>query len=152
MYFCLLVLGNQLATNCYSASNAGCGIVNDNPNSYGSTFNSVNGGMFAMEWNSKNIAIWMWNEGSIPDNAMSDSPNPASWGMPFARWIFGSWCPSSHFANHQVIFDLTFCGDWDGAVFGGDCPNDGSCYDFVKNNPSAFSEAYWSIHFMRVFQ
>ncbi len=105
-----------------------------------------------MEWTSQHIATWMWNENDIPSNAKSNNPNPTTWGVPYGQWIFGSWCPNSHFKNHQVVFDLTFCGDWDGAVFSNDCPNDGSCTDYVKNNPKAFTEAYWNINFMKVFQ
>jgi hypothetical protein len=30
-------------------------------------------------------------------------------------------CGSDHFNDMRIIFDLTFCGDWDGGVFAGDC-------------------------------
>ena len=105
-----------------------------------------------MEWTSFGISIWAWNEGNIPSNVMSDNPQSRTWGEAVAQWQFGSWCPSSHFNQHKVTFDLTFCGDWCGAVFSSQCPSDGSCTDYVKNNPKAFSEAYWDIHWMKVFQ
>eukprot|EP00483_Globobulimina_turgida_P001412 UN01414 len=144
--------GQTGATNCYSAQNIGCGITCTNANSFGAAFNSRNGGLYAMEWTARSIQMWMWSEGSIPNTAKSDNPDTSQFGKPYAQFYFGSWCPTSHFKNHQVVFDLTFCGDWDGAVFGKDCPGKGSCNDYVKNNPSAFREAYWNIHFMKVFQ
>jgi len=52
----------------------------------------------------------------------------------------------------KSFLDLTFCGDWDGSVFGSDCPNKGSCQSYVQNNPSDFEEAYWSVNYVKVFQ
>ena len=84
------------------------------------------------------IFIWFWNTGDVPSNVYSGNPNPTQWldaiaaGIYFEiiciqityihiikyfilGWPFGSWCPSSHFNKQQIIFDLTFCGDWDGS-------------------------------------
>ena len=132
--------------------NAGCSISPNTPNSYGAPFNQAKGGLYAMEWTQNGIKTWFWSEGSIPPNAMSNYPNPNTWGTPYAHFPFGQFCPSSFFKNHRVIFDLTFCGDWDGSVFRSHCPGKGDCVNYVKNNPTAFSEAYWLIHWLKVFQ
>ncbi|KAF5344996.1 hypothetical protein D9756_011303 [Leucocoprinus leucothites] len=56
-----------------------------------------------------------------------------------------------HFSNHNIIINLTFCGDWAGAVYGqSGCPS--TCVDFVNNNPSAFSGAYFDFASIRVYQ
>jgi len=143
--------GNSGSENC--EGNSGCSIGSTNGASFGGAFNDRGGGLFAMEWTSWGIQIWFWSEGDIPANAKSNAPDSNAWGLPFASWQFGGWCPSSHFSQHVVVFDLTFCGDWCGAVFSSECPNDGgNCNSFVQNNPQAFGEAYWDIHWMKVFQ
>jgi hypothetical protein len=89
--------------------------------------------------------------GSIPTDITGAKPAPSSWGKPYAKFDFGAGCPASHFNQNQIIFDLTFCGDWAGSSFSGQCPNKGTCDDFVKNNPSSFSEAYWLVNYVKVF-
>lgn len=45
-------------------------------------------------------------------------------------------------------------GDWAGAVWNQDstCAATGSsCEDYVKNNPGAFSEAYWTVNALKVY-
>jgi len=61
-------------------------------------------------------------------------------------------CPASHFSNMNLVFDLTFCGDWAGNVFASQCPGKGSCNSYVQNNPKDFTEAYWSVNYVKVFQ
>jgi len=146
---------NNPSDNCYvnapnQQSNQGCGIVGP-ANSYGAPFNSANGGVYATNWQSNGIAVWYWPRASIPSNIKT--PDPTTWGKPYALFPFGpNNCPSSHFANLNIVFDLTFCGDWEGAVFTSDCPADGSsCTSFVQNNPSAFAQAYWSINYIHVY-
>lgn len=136
--------------NC--EGNSGCGITSNSNSSFGAAFNKKNGGLYAMEWTSSGIRIWFWQEGTIPSNVIDNTPDSSQWGIPYAAWPFGSWCLSSHFAQHVVTFDLTFCGDWAGAVFGSQCPKDGTCSEYVKMNPAAFGEAYWGIHWMKVYQ
>jgi len=140
--------GNLVNADCQG--NTGCGITTGS-GSYGASFNSHQGGVFAMEWTSQFIQTFYWPRGSIPADVNSASPNPSSWGKPYAYFQEGGNCPSSHFHDHQIVFDLTFCGDWAGNVFAQDCPGKGSCTDYVKNNPAAFKDAYWTIQYVKVF-
>ena len=39
------------------------------------------------------------------------APDESAWGLPYARFDFGSSCDAFHFHDHQIIFDLTLCGD-----------------------------------------
>jgi len=133
-------------------SNQGCSIVAA-PGTYGTNFNNAKGGVFATEWQSSmGIKMWFFPRSAIPNDITSGNPNPGSWGTPYANFVFGSNCPSSHFYNHQVIFDLTFCGDWCGSVFSSDCPGMGDCNSYVQNNPSAFTEAYFDVNYVKVYQ
>jgi hypothetical protein len=59
---------------------------------------------------------------------------------------------ASHFNGHQIIFDMTFCGDWAGAVYGQGDGCSGSCTDFVANNPTAFAEHFFAIQNLTVYQ
>lgn len=130
-------------------------IDNDDGNrstSYGDKLNNAGGGVYATLWNSNGISIWWFQRSAIPSDITSGSPNPTGWPKPDANFPFGSSCPSSFFANHQIVVDLTFCGDWAGNVWGSSgCPGT-SCQSYVQNNPSAFSDAYWSINSFKVYQ
>ncbi|KAI9798998.1 MAG: hypothetical protein M1833_004351 [Piccolia ochrophora] len=147
--------GTQLGTDCnaWANGNAGCGVSNPSPHSYGSGFNEVGGGVYAMEWTSQHIAIWFWPRYAIPGDALSSNPNPASWGTPVAKFQ-GPCNIDANFHQHQIVFDTTFCGDWAGNTWGssGCTAKAASCTDFVANNPGAFTEAFWEINSLKVFQ
>lgn len=148
--------GTSVTTNCdvnapNQASNQGCGVQDKDSRSYGAGFNSNGGGVYAMLWDpSSGINIWFFARDSIPSDITNNSPNPSGWHTPDASFPFTS-CPSSHFYNHQIVLDNTFCGDWAGNVFGqSGCS--GSCNNFVQYNPSAFTEAYWAINSFKTYQ
>jgi len=148
--------GNQ-ATNCYvnapnQYANQGCSIVGASQ-SMGDPFNNNQGGVYATEWvPNQYIRMWFWPRNQIPYDVRMGQPNPGSWGLPYALFNLGSNCPTSHFNQNQIIFDLTFCGDWDGSVFGQDCPGRGDCNSYVQNNPQAFNDAYWLVNYVAVYQ
>jgi hypothetical protein len=49
----------------------------------------------------------------------------------------------------NLIYDLTFCGDWAGNVYPG---GNGACIANVQNNPQNYSGAYWLINSIKVYQ
>lgn len=142
--------GSSTGTNCDVAAtgNAGCGVTVNKPNSYGTNFNNAGGGAYVMERSTDAIKVWFFPRGSYPSDLLSGNPNPCSWGEPVSLTPIGSSCPSSHFGPQNVIFDITFCGDWAGAVFGSQCGGD--CKSFVANNPASFAESYWLINSVRL--
>ncbi|MCJ1290014.1 hypothetical protein MMC34_001549 [Xylographa carneopallida] len=151
--------GQQNTYNCYvgatnQSANEGCGFSATADNSYGAGFNSNGGGVYAMEWTSDYIQIFFWPGGSAPSDALGDTPNPSSWGRPAA--LFQGNCDiDQHFSDHQITFDMTFCGSWAGDAWGdGNCAaqHGNSCNAFVQNTPSAFKETYWSVNSLRVYQ
>ncbi|KAI9676571.1 MAG: hypothetical protein M1817_000730 [Caeruleum heppii] len=144
-----------LSNTCYAYTNGntGCGVQDKSPQSYGVGFNQNGGGVYAMEWASHRIAIWFFPRHAIPGNALSENPDPATWGPPMADFK-GNCNIDENFRDHQMIFDTTFCGDWAGSVWGSSsCASKAnSCTDFVANNPWAFAEAYWVIYSLKVFK
>ncbi|RAL00521.1 glycoside hydrolase family 16 protein [Aspergillus ibericus CBS 121593] len=150
--------GTLTTDNCYvdaagQSSNAGCGITDPSTESYGTGFNANGGGVFATEWTSSAISIYFFPRGSIPSDIATGSPDPSTWGTPVASFA-GSCDIDEHFTGMQIIFDTTFCGDWAGNVWSsGSCASAAStCSDYVANNPSAFTDAYWTVNSLQVYQ
>ena len=75
---------------------------------------------------------------------------------------------NKYFGKLNIIINLTFCGDWAGGAYGSSgCPGTclgahrtySTCFltkdcvsDRVNSNPKAFSEAYFDIRGIRIFQ
>ncbi|EXJ92121.1 endo-1,3(4)-beta-glucanase [Capronia epimyces CBS 606.96] len=135
------------------ATNAGCSIRSGDSSSFGSGFNSDNGGVYATEWTSEAISIWFFPRGGIPADISSGNPDPSGWGLPQGQFTGG--CDiDDKVKNQQLVFDVTFCGDWAGNVWSTDatCSSQGStCQAFVQNNPSAFQDTYWLINSLKVY-
>jgi len=140
--------GRWASQNCLG--NNGCGII-ANQGNYGAGLNGLGGGVFATVWNSSRIIAYFFTHSQVPADIRNNNPNPNNWGKPYANFVLGGQCPSSHFHNMAIIINLTFCGDWCGAVFAQDCPGLGSCQSYVQNNPSKFADAYWSINYVKAF-
>ncbi|KAJ5943002.1 hypothetical protein N7516_003170 [Penicillium verrucosum] len=135
------------------SANSGCTIQSDSTQSYGTGFNNAGGGVYATEWTGSAISIWFFPSYAVPGDISSGNPNPAAWGAPTARFAGG--CDiNSHFNDMQIVFDVTFCGDWAGSVWGssGCASRAGSCVDYVQNNPTAFQETYWRVRSLKVYQ
>jgi len=140
--------------NCdvYQTGNSGCGIIGTK-DSYGNAFNTHRGGVYAMEWTNGHIQVFYFARGDVPANLYSTNPDPTTWGTPVGYWSLGNDCAPSHFNNHQIIFDTTFCGDWAGATFASSCPQYAAqgCDTFVQTNPSYFQDAYWLINSLKIY-
>jgi Glycosyl hydrolases family 16 len=149
--------GTVLAdSNCNSNdANNGCSVSTTTANAYGSSFNANGGGVYAMQWESSGIYVWFFPRSSIPSDITAGAPVTSNWGLPIVAFNSGSGCNiDSYFANHNIIFDTTFCGDWAGSVWSmSSCASyAATCADFVSANPGAFSEAYWLINSVKVYQ
>ncbi|KAI9734617.1 MAG: hypothetical protein M1834_002218 [Cirrosporium novae-zelandiae] len=150
--------GTEYSSDCYGGDNdnTGCQIQGStNTATYGDDFNSAGGGVYATEWTSDVIQIWFFESGSIPSDITSGSPVPSGWGTPLAKFSLS--CDiDSHFIDMEIVFDITFCGDWAGqsSIWSSDstCSAlDSSCDDYVMNNPSAFESTYWTINSLKVY-
>jgi len=121
--------------------------------SFGPGLNAQGGGVFALLWTTSSISVWFFPRAKIPQNLHSSAiPDPTQWGLPVSYFQLGENCPSSKIAEHNVILNTTFCGDWAGTEYSG--PNGNgtwACNHFVGGNPSAFTEAYWDINFIQIY-
>ncbi|KAK0458705.1 endo-beta-glucanase [Desarmillaria tabescens] len=148
--------GIELTTDCNAAvnGNSGCGVQIPDPLSYGSPFNNNGGGWYAVERTDTFIKIWFWprNSNNVPDDVRNGNSNvnTDAWGTPFANFPNTSCSITDRFGAHNIIINLTFCGDWAGNVYStSNCPS--SCIDFVNNNPAAFADAYFNFAWVKVY-
>ncbi|KAH6619831.1 glycoside hydrolase family 16 protein [Chaetomium sp. MPI-SDFR-AT-0129] len=159
-----------VSTDCQGS--AGCSQDTHPDNNYGTAFNAAGGGVYALEWTDDAIKAWFFPRGSdtatrlsspaasssFPSNSSSSAatPDPSTFGTPLAVFIGGANCPiAEHFSNHNLVFDTTFCGDWAGKMWGADqtcAALAGTCEEYVGANPEAFSDAYWLVNGVRVYQ
>ncbi|KAF3479501.1 1,3(4)-beta-glucanase [Arthroderma uncinatum] len=134
----------------------GCTIKADDPASYSSGLNIAGGGVYATEWTTEDIKIWFFPLIlGIPSDIQEGNPDPSNWGTPVARFA-GNCSFTESFKDMQIIFDITFCGDWAGKPeIWEDSPCSAitsECKTFVENFPGAFEETYWSINSLKVYQ
>ncbi|KAI6237982.1 Beta 1,3(4)-glucanase [Aphelenchoides besseyi] len=133
-------------------ANAGCAIKGG---AFGANFNNQKGGVYAAEWTSNFIRVWFFPRSQIPSDIHNSSPEPANWGKPVAEFSNQNCNLDAHIHNQQIVFDVTFCGDWAGNVWNlyPQCQAAApSCVDYVRNNPGAFKDAYWLINSLKVYQ
>jgi hypothetical protein len=150
--------GSLVTTDCNVDSvgqdkNAGCGVSNANPASFGTGFNDGLGGVYVMEWTSDAINVFFFDRYHIPADITNGKPLPQYWGNPVAQ--FASGCDmDQHFQNLQIVFDITFCGAWAGDVWSSSsCASKApTCEEYVANNPAAFTGAYWEIGSVKVYE
>ncbi|EMD41529.1 glycoside hydrolase family 16 protein [Gelatoporia subvermispora B] len=152
-------------TDCSVAGtgNAGCGIRATASNTFGAGFNSNDGGVYAMQWDSNGISVFFFPRNSIPSDITANAPQPSTWGQPIANFPASSCNPSEFFYSHSAIFDTTLCGAWAGAVWNdsgapgqeqscAQMTGAATCEDYVLNNGAAFDEAYWEVSSVKIYQ
>ncbi|EJT98851.1 hypothetical protein DACRYDRAFT_23984 [Dacryopinax primogenitus] len=150
--------------NCAAeeTNDSGCGLTDNTPNNFGEPFNNVGGGVFAMKWDSTGIAVYFWSRPNVPQDITSSLPNPASWPEPIGAWPASQCNPYQFFSQNVAIFDTTLCGDWAGnawttAAYGASqsCAQStgySTCAAFVAAQGASFSEAYWEVHSVKLYQ
>jgi len=151
--------GTTFTTDCSAAAD-GCSVDFTGASTYGSAFNNEGGGFYVMSnTQASGIQIWYWPRlsQSIPYEIISgDSLTPNDdWGTPAANFpMVSGYCDYSEYFNaQQIIFDLTFCGDFAGLTWNqSSCASlSPTCSAYVDNNPSAFSTAFWAINKLSVY-
>ncbi|KZP32443.1 glycoside hydrolase family 16 protein [Athelia psychrophila] len=152
-------------TNCAAAEsgNQGCGMRSPQGNSFGAPFNANGGGVYAMLWDGAGISIFFFARGSVPADIDTGAPDPTGWGAPMANWPADNCNPSTFFYDHSAIFDTTLCGDWAGSGWtttglpgqSTSCAAETgypTCEAFVAAEGAAFSEAYWEVASVKIYQ
>lgn len=144
--------GDALQASCLNETNGnvGCG-VQGAKTSYGAAFNSMGGGVMAMEWRNEGIRMWQFGRDSIPADITSRRPDPSTWGVATADFPNTDCDMGSHFRNQSIIANIDLCGQYAGAVYAqSGCPS--NCTDFVANNPAAFQDAFWEFGAFEVYR
>ncbi|KAI1147826.1 glycoside hydrolase family 16 protein [Nemania diffusa] len=154
-------VGVQGATDCSSsAKNIGCNYAAPTSGSatYGDAFNAEGGGVYALEWDSRDIKIWHFPRKAIPDDiklAPVRTPDPTKWGPPQALFG-GSTCEAdSHFYNMSLVINTNFCGAYAGKIWGvaDQCDKLApTCEEYVAKNPSSFINTFWQINYIDIYQ
>ncbi|KAJ5245901.1 concanavalin A-like lectin/glucanase domain-containing protein [Penicillium chermesinum] len=137
------------STDCEGSN--GCGVIDTDPNSLGSGFNNAGGGVYATQWAADSISIWFFPRNSITSDITNGTPDPTQWGTPVASFGGSSCNFSTAFANMQIVFDITFCGDWAGSSGSYQCGGGATCQQYVADTPSAYSDSYWGINSLKVY-
>ncbi|KAG1757546.1 glycoside hydrolase family 16 protein [Suillus lakei] len=141
---------DNLQCNAFINNNAGCGVTEWSHSSYGPLFDQANGGVFAMNWDENGIAVWSFYRSTIPLDITQGEPNPSNWGEPVAALSTQSCNITQFFANHSIVFDITFCGDWAGNSYAtSGCP--GTCENTLMD-PTNFVNASWIINSLSVYK
>ncbi|KAG9238289.1 putative endo-1,3(4)-beta-glucanase, partial [Amylocarpus encephaloides] len=141
--------------DCMGEANAGCSIHSNTANTFGTGFNSIGGGVYAMEWTSSAISISFFPRPSIPADITAGTPDPSKWPSPQARFSGGGCNIDQYFNSHKMIFNTAFCGDWAGKIWDSDASCKAlapTCDKYVGDNPTAFKEAYWLINSVVVYR
>ncbi|KAL1847143.1 hypothetical protein Plec18167_001985 [Paecilomyces lecythidis] len=136
---------------------SGC-TIEGTEDSFGTGFNDIQGGVYAMEWTDEYIKIWFFPRNAIPQSIQNGKPDTSAFGTPMGNFQ-GSCNMTEEFLAQRFIFDTTFCGDWAGNVFdSAKCIMSNpasaleSCVSYVALNPTAYSEAYWEINSIKIYQ
>jgi len=111
-----------------------------------------------MEWTKSHIRVYFFPRSNIPEGdfgPLGKYPDPSTWGTPTTSFEGG--CDfSAHVQQQRIIINTDFCGEWAGSVWAGSScaasTKAESCEEFVKGNPEAFKNAYWSFKKLAVFR
>ncbi|KAI0633059.1 concanavalin A-like lectin/glucanase domain-containing protein [Trametes polyzona] len=149
--------GSTGNTNC--STDAGCTVAEKQSNSFGESFATAGGGVWATQIDTSGIYIWFWSRENVPSSVSSatDSVDPSSWGTPSASYPSSSCNIEQFFTPQQLVLDITLCGNWAGvaSVYQSTCGGDGTataCYlNNVINNGTNYANAYFEISYIKAF-
>lgn len=94
----------------------------------------------------------------MPGDILAEQPDTWAWGQPLATFEgAGEGCDFNNaFREQNLVFDTTFCGAWAGAQWlNSGCAAQtgyGTCEQYVAENPGAFTEAFWTVESVKVYQ
>ncbi|GLB38171.1 putative hydrolase family 16 [Lyophyllum shimeji] len=146
----------QTSTDCSNLTNhnQGCLVTDGNTASYGQGFAAAGGGVWVTELASSGISIWFFPRANIPSALTSNTKaiDTSTLGTPTGNWPSTGCSMDKFFSPHNLIFDITLCGDFAGnpAIFNQTCT--GVCYnDYVLGNGSNYATAYFEVASVRVY-
>ncbi|KAJ3791139.1 concanavalin A-like lectin/glucanase domain-containing protein [Lentinula aff. detonsa] len=147
-------ISNCTVTPTTGQNTVGCVTTETKSNSFGSSFSSQGGGVYAMLWDTDGIAMWYFARGSVPsDIGTSNSPDPTTWGEASA-WYPASGCnPSTAFGPQIITLYTDICGAFAGedSVFSQTCSSVAPNCTSLVADPTNYDDAYWEINYLRVY-
>lgn len=118
-----------------------------------------------MVWDEdEGIKAWFWSRSNVPSDIGGGKPDPTGWGEPQASWPAEDCDPNTFFFNHVSVFTNTICGDWAGNqnlwnnAYAGQTQSCAkmtgypSCQAYVQSKDVDFSQAYWLINSVKIYQ
>ena len=150
------IRGTFSSTNCTTTpqSNTGC-VVEGVNNTFGAGWNANGGGVIAMEYLEEAISVWQFGRTEIPADIFSGTPDPSSWRQRDAHFMSADGSSlDDYFFSLQQVFNIDICGSWPDKVWAtSECASLApSCEAYVGQNPQAFSEAYFLIDGIQMYQ
>jgi len=142
------------------STDSGCIEVIGSELSYGASFATAGGGVFATQFDETGIFIWFWSRPNIPASVTQATSTSAmdisTWGPPTASYPSTNCSIEKYFGPQNIIFDITLCGVWAGVLSNyvsscGVTTPTGTCYDQVLGNGSNFDEAYFEVSYLRTY-
>ncbi|KAI6367089.1 hypothetical protein MCOR25_005011 [Pyricularia grisea] len=115
------------------------------------------GGVYAIEWSSRNVSVWSWAHEKTPADVLDGKPNPRTWGQPHF-FVGDSKCDIERvLSNQKIVLNLDFCGVTAGneGIWGQECKaktGAATCTEYVAGNPSAFSDVAFGLKNIKVYQ
>ncbi|EED22418.1 conserved hypothetical protein [Talaromyces stipitatus ATCC 10500] len=159
--------GTNVRTDCSLATNYidGCGVSGPS-NTYGDPFNAQGGGVWALWLDKDDLAVWMFPRTAIPDDIIKGQElTPKNWGKPLLHFKSHLGCRvSEQWKNQTIIFNIDFCGEnasgsnWNESASSSapqscaDSTKYSSCEAYVAANPRVFSNSYFLINSVKLYQ
>ncbi|TLS29389.1 hypothetical protein PpBr36_01952 [Pyricularia pennisetigena] len=115
------------------------------------------GGVYAIEWSSRNVSVWSWAHDKTPADVLDGKPSPRTWGRPHF-FISDSKCDIPRvLKNQKLVLNLDFCGVTAGneGIWGETCKaktGAATCAQYVAANPSAFNDVAFGLRTIKVYQ
>ncbi|WFD22383.1 hypothetical protein MEQU1_001053 [Malassezia equina] len=139
--------------NAVANDNSGCRIAMNGTQTAtgGVALNQQGGGTVALQRDlsegGQGIRMWFWGPNNLPSDLKNpgNSVDPTSWGTPAAD--LGLTQCSDKFDDHVIVFDITLCGSWAGAVYDQtSCASKyPGCGAQVGQYGDSFKDAYWEV-------
>ncbi|GAA5953340.1 hypothetical protein JCM21900_001821 [Sporobolomyces salmonicolor] len=143
-------LSGDLAYDCYAyaADNQGCSTRDGSQTSYGAPFNSKGGGVFAVKWNTRGIAIYSWARDSIPADVAAGAPNGVGWGTPTDLILSDNCDIMSHFYGMKMAH-LSYAGAPGSPA---NATRVSTCNAYIQRGGyNALKDAYWAINSIAIY-
>ncbi|KAJ4988249.1 beta-1,3-endoglucanase [Stagonosporopsis vannaccii] len=151
--------GRQVLSDCaYDTSGpSGCNVLDTRTNSFGTGFNTNQGGHYVTEWQAEGIKIWFFPRGTAPKSLNTNEPDTSEFGTPAASFQ-GDCDIEKRFMDQRFIFTNNFCGEWAGNAYAASgCPmyagmsEMASCKKYVAEHPELYKDAYWRVSSFKTY-